>query len=152
MRSPLFSPLGSHLLGHASGEHDAHDLVSEVGRWPEHQGAASVNNRDAVLPAVLRGGIRDAARATAPMHLDMLEVQLAWHKRGSKACATLVLQRNLVRLRAPPQSRPQDGPAAPFKARHEPEGALAMDEHGRETLMSVGRFGSCEGGKPKGDG
>jgi hypothetical protein len=49
-------PFDSHLLGHVSGEYEAHDLVSEVGGWSDHAGTAAVDHRDAVLPPERGGG------------------------------------------------------------------------------------------------
>src|SRR5215472_10129523 len=66
-------PLGSHLLRHVPGVHAAHDLVPEVGGGPEHEGTTSVDHGDAVLPAVAGGGVRDAARAGAPVHPHVLD-------------------------------------------------------------------------------
>src|SRR5215472_9041700 len=69
-------PLGSHLLRHVPGVHAAHDLVPEVGGGPEHEGTPSVDHGDAVLSAVAGGGVRDAARAGAPVHPHVLDAEL----------------------------------------------------------------------------
>ena len=71
---PICLPLsGSHLLRHVPGEGEAHDLVPEIGGGLEHQGTASIDHSDAVLPAVVGGGRRDAACTGAPMHPNVLD-------------------------------------------------------------------------------
>src|SRR6266508_6287545 len=82
MSSPLFDVAHptvracSHLLRHVAGEHAAHDPVSKIGGGREHQRTPSVDHRDAVLAAVLSGGVGDAATTGAPMHPDVLDAEL----------------------------------------------------------------------------
>src|SRR5215469_14677652 len=45
-------PRALHLLGHLAGVDQAHDLVPGIGGGPEHQGAAAVDDGDAVSPTV----------------------------------------------------------------------------------------------------
>src|SRR5262249_57169718 len=67
---------GSHLLGHVPGIHEAHELVPEIGGRREHQRAASVNHRDAVRPALARGGGGGTARAAATVPPHLLHAEL----------------------------------------------------------------------------
>src|SRR5437879_12346633 len=65
------------------GEHEAHELVAEVGRWLEHQRAAAVDDGDPVIPAVNRRFVADAALAERPVHPRVLdaEVSAVAHRR-----------------------------------------------------------------------
>src|SRR5215831_12804431 len=73
---------GSYLLGHFPGVHDAHDLVPGIGGGPEHQGAAAVDDGDAVGPAVAGGGIGDAASAGASVHPHVLDAEFGAFAHG----------------------------------------------------------------------
>src|SRR5262245_45164093 len=75
-------PAGSDLLRHLAAVHDPHDSVSEVGGRPEHQRTAAIDHGDAMLPAVVGGGDRHAARAGAPMHPHVLDSQLGTLAHG----------------------------------------------------------------------
>src|SRR5215216_2363444 len=57
-------------------EDEPHRLVADVGGGVEHAGAAAVDHRDAVLAAVLSGGVGDAAGAEGAMHPDVLDLEL----------------------------------------------------------------------------
>src|SRR6266508_849820 len=68
----------SHRLGHLAvvGEHEAHDLVGDVGGRLEHQRAATVDDGDAVLTAIHRGVIADAAFTEGTVHPGVLDAEL----------------------------------------------------------------------------
>src|SRR5215467_39189 len=72
----------SYLLRYLPGVHEAHDLVPGIGGGPEHEGAAAIDDGDAVLPAVAGGGIGDAARTGAPVHPHVLDAELGAFAHG----------------------------------------------------------------------
>src|SRR5215207_10997306 len=57
-------------------EDEAHRLVADVGGGVEHARAAAVDHGDAVVAAVLSGGVRDAAGAEGAMHPHVLDPQV----------------------------------------------------------------------------
>ena len=76
VRTRAQGALGHTSFGTLPGPEESQDLVAEVGGRPKHQWTASIDHRDAVLPAVIGGGCRDAAGARAPMHPNLLDAQL----------------------------------------------------------------------------
>src|SRR5215218_7090934 len=74
-RTPERVRAGSHLLGHVTREHEAHELVADIGGGPKHQGTAAIDHGDAVPAAVVGGRRRDAAWAGTAMHPDVLDAE-----------------------------------------------------------------------------
>src|SRR5215207_389421 len=86
-------------------EDEAHRLVADVGGGVEHARAAAVDHGDAVLAAVLSGGVRDAAGAEVSGIAGLLDEWLVGRSYISAPAETRRRPaRRPRRLRAAPRS------------------------------------------------